>query len=163
MRSRPSRADCCAVRRASCSQRVPPEQLLGEIRDLDSRSSTPGASRSPCGSARAPDGSTVLEANTADSPFLVDTVRGAIAAQGLSVRTLLHPVFGIERAGDGSIERDRQRTRRTDARVGHAHRAGRAAGARARDGRCATRLPRSLGELRLAVADHADMAAWSGA
>ena len=54
----------------------------------------------------------MLEANTADSPFLVDTVRGAIAAEGLSVRTLLHPVLGIERAADGSIVRIGTRARR---------------------------------------------------
>ena len=50
----------------------------------------------------------MLEANTSDSPFLVDTVRGAIAAERLTVRTLLHPVLGIERAPDGSIAADRQ-------------------------------------------------------
>ena len=83
-------------------ERVPPERLLGEIRDLNR---FVDARREPVAVRvrEAPDGSTVLEANTADSPFLVDTVRGAIAAEGLSVRTLLHPVFGIERAADGSV------------------------------------------------------------
>ncbi|MEO9175211.1 MAG: hypothetical protein ABI317_06815, partial [Gaiellales bacterium] len=135
--------------------RIPPEQLLERIRGLyayvDARRD-PVAVRVHEGA----DGSTVVEANTADAPFLVDTVRGAITAQGLSVRTLLHPVFGIERAEDGSI-----------ARIGSAR------GAQARESimrlelverldsvrsdELATEVARSLGDLRLAVADHAEM------
>jgi glutamate dehydrogenase len=136
--------------------RVPPERLVGSIRELlafvDARRD-PVAVRV----GEGPDGSTVLYANTTDSPFLVDTVRGAIAAEGLTVRTLLHPVFGIERAPDGSI-----------LRIGSA----RGAPAResvmrielverpdaARADALAAEVARSLGELRVAVADHADMA-----
>jgi glutamate dehydrogenase len=137
-------------------ERVSAELLLGRIRDLyrfvDAR-------RDPVSVrvGEGPDGSTVLEANTGDSPFLVDTVRGAIAAEGLSVRTLLHPVFGIERAADGSVERIGSArgapTRESVMRIelverltpDRAHALG-------------TEVAHSLGELRLAVADHAEMA-----
>jgi len=141
-------------------QRVPPDLLLGRIRDLlafvDARRE-PVAVRVVEGS----DGSTVLEANTADSPFLVDTVRGAIAAQDLSVRTLLHPVFGIERAPDGSVSAIGSArgapTRESVMRIELVERLD-AAHAQA----LAAEVARSLGELRLAVADHAEMAAVVG-
>jgi glutamate dehydrogenase len=140
--------------------RVPPERLVGSIRELlafvDARRD-PVAVRV----GEGPDGSTVLYANTADSPFLVDTVRGAIAAEGLTVRTLLHPVFGIERAADGSI-----------LQIGSAR------GAPARESvmrielverpdaeradALAAEVARSLEELRAAVADHAEMASFVG-
>jgi glutamate dehydrogenase len=47
----------------------------------------------------------VLETNTDDSPFLVDSVTEELTARQLSVRRLLHPVVGTVRAEDGSIER----------------------------------------------------------
>jgi glutamate dehydrogenase len=141
-------------------QRVPPDLLLGRIRDLlafvDARRE-PVAVRVVEGS----DGSTVLEANTADSPFLVDTVRGAIAAQDLSVRTLLHPVFGIERASDGSVSAIGSARgapmRESVMRIELVERLD-AAHAQA----LAAEVARSLGELRLVVADHAEMAAVVG-
>ena len=141
-------------------ERVPAELLTADIRNLlafvDARRE-PVAVRV----VGAPDGATVLELNTADSPFLVDTVRGAIAAEGLSIRTLLHPVLGIERAPDGSI-----------ARIGHAREAtARESVMRAeiverltpeRADALAAEVARSLGELRLAVADRAEMSASIG-
>ncbi len=142
-------------------KRVSPEALLGEIRGLlafvDARRD-PVAVRVVDG----PDGSTVLEANTADSPFLVDTVRGAIAAEGLSVKTLLHPVLGIERAADGSIVRIGTRAWCTRPRVGHAGRDRRATRARAGGRAWPPRSRARCGELRVAVADHADMSAVVG-
>jgi glutamate dehydrogenase len=47
----------------------------------------------------------VLETNTDDSPFLVDSVTEELTARQLTVRRLLHPVVGTVRAEDGSIER----------------------------------------------------------
>ncbi|HEX6131384.1 MAG TPA: hypothetical protein VF044_06605, partial [Actinomycetota bacterium] len=48
---------------------------------------------------------TVLETNTDDSPFLVDSVREELAARGLEVRRVLHPVVGTVRDEQGRIER----------------------------------------------------------
>ena len=45
----------------------------------------------------------VIETNTPDSPFLVDSVTEAITNRGLSVRLVVHPVIGIERDADGEI------------------------------------------------------------
>ncbi|MDX6567950.1 MAG: glutamate dehydrogenase, partial [Gaiellales bacterium] len=141
-------------------QRVPPEQLLDGIRDLER---FVDARREPVAVRvrEAPDGSTVLNANTADSPFLVDTVRGAIAAKGLSVRTLLHPVFGIERAADGSVVRiGSARGAPTRESVMRIELVERLTPERAESLRSEVAL--SLRELGLAVADHADMSSVVG-
>src|SRR5215204_4931247 len=45
----------------------------------------------------------VLETTSEDLPFLVDSVREAIAAEGLTVQRALHPVVGLERDADGRI------------------------------------------------------------
>jgi glutamate dehydrogenase len=45
----------------------------------------------------------VVETNTPDSPFLVDSITEELAARGLSVRLLLHPVVGVERDEAGRI------------------------------------------------------------
>ncbi len=50
-------------------------------------------------------GGSVLETNTDDSPFLVDSVNEELTARQLTVRRLLHPVVGTVRTEDGSIER----------------------------------------------------------
>jgi glutamate dehydrogenase len=47
----------------------------------------------------------VLETNTDDSPFLVDSVQEELAARNLGVRRLLHPVVGTIRDEAGHIER----------------------------------------------------------
>ena len=47
----------------------------------------------------------VVETNTDDSPFLVDSVGEELSARGLAVRRLLHPVVGTSRGPDGRIER----------------------------------------------------------
>ncbi|WOK35403.1 NAD-glutamate dehydrogenase [Sphingomonas sp. C3-2] len=39
----------------------------------------------------------------ADQPFLVDSVAAVIAAQGLAIDRLLHPVIGVERDADGTL------------------------------------------------------------
>ena len=45
----------------------------------------------------------VVETNTDDWPFLVDSVSGALESHRLHVARLLHPVMGVERDGDGRI------------------------------------------------------------
>ena len=45
----------------------------------------------------------VLETNTDDLPFLVDSVKGELQARGLHVARLLHPIVGTERDGAGQI------------------------------------------------------------
>ncbi len=45
----------------------------------------------------------IVETNTPDSPFLVDSVGEELQAHGLTVRLLLHPVVGIERDEHGRI------------------------------------------------------------
>jgi glutamate dehydrogenase len=47
----------------------------------------------------------VLETNTDDSPFLVDSVTEELAARGLAIRRVLHPVIGTARDEEGRIER----------------------------------------------------------
>ena len=46
----------------------------------------------------------VLETNTEDWPFLVDSVSNELRARGLTVQDVLHPIIGVERGADGSIE-----------------------------------------------------------
>ena len=48
---------------------------------------------------------TVLETNSDDSPFLVDSVTEELTARNLNVRRILHPVMGTSRDEDGRIER----------------------------------------------------------
>src|SRR5262245_21884595 len=47
----------------------------------------------------------VLETNTEDLPFLVDSVTAELQARGLGIVRLLHPIVGTERAPDGGIAR----------------------------------------------------------
>ena len=47
----------------------------------------------------------VLETNTEDLPFLVDSVRAALAAEGLTIQRVLHPVVGLERDDGGRDHR----------------------------------------------------------
>jgi len=47
----------------------------------------------------------VVETNTEDSPFLVDSVQEELLARGLGVSRLLHPVIGTIRDEQGRIER----------------------------------------------------------
>ncbi len=48
---------------------------------------------------------TVIETNTDDSPFLVDSVQEELLSRGLAVQRLLHPVVGTSRDAEGRIER----------------------------------------------------------
>src|SRR5688500_7199327 len=47
----------------------------------------------------------VLETNTEDLPFLVDSVRAELTARGVGVQRVLHPVVGLERDAEGRIGR----------------------------------------------------------
>jgi glutamate dehydrogenase len=47
----------------------------------------------------------VLETNTEDLPFLVDSVRAELTARGLGVQRVLHPIVGLERDESGRITR----------------------------------------------------------
>src|SRR6266540_379471 len=47
----------------------------------------------------------VLETNTEDLPFLVDSVSAELQARGLGIVRVLHPIVGTERAPDGGIAR----------------------------------------------------------
>jgi glutamate dehydrogenase len=47
----------------------------------------------------------VLETNTADLPFLVDSVTAELQARGLGIVRVLHPIVGTERGPDGGIAR----------------------------------------------------------
>ena len=46
----------------------------------------------------------VVDVNVEDAPFLVDTVTAEVHAHACQVRLVLHPVMGVERAADGTIE-----------------------------------------------------------
>ena len=52
---------------------------------------------------RAP--GSVIETNTDDSPFLVDSVQEELVARNLVTRRLMHPVVGTSRDVEGRIER----------------------------------------------------------
>ncbi len=83
-------------------------QVMGAFELADSRGDDPSAVR-----AFNPDIATdgygtvgsVLETNTDDAPFLVDSVTEELAARNLNVRRLLHPVIGTARGEGGHIER----------------------------------------------------------
>src|SRR3954463_9312385 len=47
----------------------------------------------------------VVETNTEDLPFLVDSVSAELQARGLALVRLLHPIVGTERGPDGGIAR----------------------------------------------------------
>ena len=54
----------------------------------------------------------VLETNTDDLPFLVDSVSAELEARGLGIVRVVHPIIGIERDGRGRIVRGRAPARR---------------------------------------------------
>src|SRR4249919_3346103 len=50
-------------------------------------------------------GGSVVETNTEDLPFLVDSVSAELSARGLGIVRVLHPIVGTERSPDGGIAR----------------------------------------------------------
>jgi glutamate dehydrogenase len=45
----------------------------------------------------------VVETNTEDLPFLLDSVRAALLAEGVRIQSVQHPIVGVERDADGHI------------------------------------------------------------
>ncbi|HEX6389492.1 MAG TPA: NAD-glutamate dehydrogenase domain-containing protein, partial [Solirubrobacteraceae bacterium] len=89
-----------------------PEELLSEALGAfelaASRNRAPAAVRAlnptiPHDGYAAP--GAVLETNTEDLPFLVDSVTAELHARGLGIVRVLHPIIGTERDGRGGIVR----------------------------------------------------------
>ncbi len=88
------------------------EELFGQIMGLfelaDRRGTEPFTVRA-FNPTLASDGyatvGSVVETNCEDSPFLVDSVAEELAAQGLEIRLVIHPVIGTERDAEGRIRR----------------------------------------------------------
>jgi glutamate dehydrogenase len=82
--------------------------VLSSFRFVDARGNHPAAVRVFVPTKEA-DGyelpGTVIETNTDDSPFLVDSVTEELSARNLNVRLVLHPMLGTLRGEDGTIER----------------------------------------------------------
>ncbi len=82
-------------------------QVMGAYELANGRGTAPVAVRAfnptLAGDGYAAAGS-VVETSTEDSPFLVDSVTEELQSRGLAIRTLLHPVIGVERGADGRIK-----------------------------------------------------------
>jgi glutamate dehydrogenase len=119
-RLEPERRDAVAAFAKAFVRRVPAEDLdtlgidalLGMVRTAfelaDGRGSEPSAVRVFLADA-ATDGydttGSVIETNTEDSPFLVDSIQEELLARGIGVSRLLHPVIGTIRDDQGRIAR----------------------------------------------------------
>lgn len=83
-------------------------ELVGAFELAASRNGAPMAVRA-FNPTRAEHGyepkGSVVETNTEDLPFLVDSVSAELLGRGLSILRLLHPIVGLERAADGGIAR----------------------------------------------------------
>src|SRR4051812_14732262 len=94
------------------SEGIAPEALLGEILSLFefacARDGDAMAVRA-FNPTRETDGyepvGSVLETNTDDLPFLVDSVSGELTSRGLQFPRLLHPIIATEREGNGRIRK----------------------------------------------------------
>ena len=86
------------------------EDLFGEVSSLfafaDARGADPIAVRA-CNPTRDRDGyerhGSVVETNTEDLPFLLDSVSAELQSHGARVQRVLHPIVGVERDADGRI------------------------------------------------------------
>ena len=93
-------------------EEIGPDGLMGLVRSafefVDGRGLHPMAVRvfdpDPGADGYEADGS-VIETNTDDSPFLVDSVTEELAARDLGIGRLLHPVIGTARDEQGRLER----------------------------------------------------------
>ncbi len=121
-----ARAFAAAYVRRLSTEGISPEHLaaevLGAFAFADERGRTPVAVRA-FNPTLADDGyeplGSVLETNTDDWPFLVDSVSAALEARGEQVARLVHPIIGISRE-DGRDHRRQPRPQRGAPRVGHA-------------------------------------------
>ncbi|MEO6248067.1 MAG: NAD-glutamate dehydrogenase domain-containing protein [Sphingomicrobium sp.] len=93
-----------------------------------------------------------------DMPFLVDSIAGAIAARGLAVHRLLHPVIAARRDGSGTLEAVGRAARVGGARESIIYVELDRADARARH-ELTTDLEQVLADARAAVADWSEMTA----
>jgi glutamate dehydrogenase len=101
---------------------LPPEALCGEIVGLfefaSARGEEPIAVRAFTPTVEEHGYETlgsVVETNTEDWPFLVDSVTAALRSRGLGIQHVLHPILGVERGPDGAISavlHPREATRR---------------------------------------------------
>ena len=100
----------------------------------------------------------VVETNTEDWPFLVDSVSAGLRAHGLGIQRVLHPIVGVERDVGRRDRRGPAPARGLAARVGHALRPRPAAGRR-RSSRGSTQALRGvLEDVRRSVQDFPAMA-----
>src|SRR3954469_13626690 len=99
-----ARAFAAAYVRRLSTDGISPEHLsaevLGAYRFADSRGRSPVAGRA-FNPTLSTDGyeplGSVLETNTDDWPFLVDSVSAALEARGEHVARLVHPIMGVSR------------------------------------------------------------------
>jgi len=97
---------------ADVAGQLDPEELFGQVMGAfelaDRRGFEPFAVRA-FNPSLASDGystiGSVVETNTDDSPFLVDSVSEELNARGLEIRLVVHPVIGTERDAEGRIQR----------------------------------------------------------
>jgi glutamate dehydrogenase len=131
-------------------------QVMGAFELADGRGGAPMAVRT-LNPSLASDGyatvGSVVETNCDDMPFLVDSISEELAAQGHEIRTVTHPVIGIERDEHGRIRRVLH-AREAPAResvmhfeIGRHLTAGELAA-------LAERIRRILGDVQAAVRDH---------
>jgi len=81
-------------------------EIVSAFMHADARGAAPSAVR-----AFTPDDAThgyapgvsVLQTNTADLPFLVDSVSAEVRADGIGIRRVVHPIVGFDRDGGGRI------------------------------------------------------------
>ncbi len=91
---------------------APTDELYGLVRStfdfVDERGLHPSAVRAfnpDIGHDGFISAGTVIETNSDDSPFLVDSVTEEFSARNLTVRRILHPVIGTSRDEEGRLER----------------------------------------------------------
>jgi glutamate dehydrogenase len=93
------------LRRGLPDPQPSPEDLAEEIRAVfalaDSRDGAPAAVRAATSRA----GGSLVETNTPDLPFLVDSVQNELAARGLQIVRDTHPIIGVQRDSAGHIAR----------------------------------------------------------
>jgi len=81
-------------------------EVAGAFALADDRGDAPSAVRARTPSATQDGyevGASVVETNTPDLPFLVDSVTAEVEAHGVGVQRSSHPIVGVRRNGDGRI------------------------------------------------------------